>query len=633
MHLLPEASWLQFNRRVLLQTERPDFPLLERMRFLAIWNRNLDEFFAARIAKPFWEKRGSPAHRALLEEAYAQARLACQRYQALLREARPRLEVLEPQDLDEEDWLYFRVYLAEVVAPRTDLIPWEAASDLSHGALYFASEDYLVRLPQDLPRLLPVPGRDGTYVRLGALMRARSDLFLPEPSPLYELRVLRLLESERARADWDELAQSLEGRQEGMATLLVVEEGFPEAWLEALRGTLELTPEEVFLLPPPLNLTLVERLVAEGPGEWLFPPLKPERPRGFLKKPLAHLDRKDLLLYHPFADYAAVERFAQEALSPEVAEVWATLYRIGEENPLAEALIQAARAGKKVHVLLEGRARFDELLNLHWYLRFLRAGVEVLPLPERKVHAKALLLLTHQGKGYVHLGTGNYNPQNGRLYTDFSLFTGRHEVVREVHSFFQAMRASLPREGLGGLAAKQASEVVSPGETGLEASLALSLLRTGEAIRNLLVEEIAKETHPKGRIILKFNHLTDPAVLQALVQAAEAGARVDLLVRSTLTLLHPAFRAKSLVGRFLEHARVAAFRAGGAWRVYLTSADAMPRNFQSRFELLFPVLDKEAKKQVLRVLKRQIRDNRNSFLLTPKGEEPLWGGNQDAHRW
>lgn len=629
MHLLPEASWLQFNRRVLLQTERPDFPLLERMRFLAIWNRNLDEFFAARIAKPFWEKRGSQDHRALLEEAHAQARLACQRYQALLGKAHPHLQVLEPKDLDEEDWLYFRVFLAEVVAPRTDLIPWEAASDLSHGALYFASEDYLVRLPQDLPRLLPVPGREGAYVRLGALMRARSDLFLPEPSPLYELRVLRLLESERARADWDELAQSLEGRQEGVATLLVAEEGFPEAWLEGLRRTLELLPEEVFLLPPPLNLTLVERLVAEGPKAWLFPPLKPERPRGFLKKPLAHLEHKELLLYHPFADYAAVERFAQEALSPEVTEVWATLYRIGETNPLAEALIQAARAGKRVHVLLEGRARFDELLNLHWYLRFLRAGVEVLPLPERKVHAKALLLLTRQGKGYAHLGTGNYNPQNGRLYTDFSLFTGRLEVVQEVHAFFQAMRASLPP---GGLVRGQPGQALGL-EAPLEPSPALSLLRTGEGIRNLLLEEIAKEAHPQGRVILKFNHLTDPTVLKALVQAAEAGARVDLLVRSTLTLLHPAFRAKSLVGRFLEHARVAAFRGGGAWKVYLTSADAMPRNFQSRFELLFPVLDKEAKKKVLRVLKRQIRDDRNSFLLTPKGEKVLWGGHHDAHRW
>ncbi|WP_018111858.1 phospholipase D-like domain-containing protein [Thermus igniterrae] len=605
MRLLPEASWLQFNRRVLLQSERPDFPLLERLRFLAIWNRNLDEFFAARIAKPFLESRGSPEHRSLLAEALAQARLAQARYQALLREAAPRLRVVDPGELDEADWLYFRVFLAEVVAPKTDLIPWEAAPDLSHGALYFASRTHLVRLPQDLPRLLAIPGREGAYVRLGALMRARSDLFLPEEGPLYEFRVLRLLESERARADWDELAQSLEGRQEGTPTLLVAERGFPEAWLERLWQALDLHPQETFLLPPPLNLTLVETLVAEGPREWRFPPLRPERPRAFLKNPLSRLRRQDLLLYHPFEDYAAVERFAEAACAPEVEEVWATLYRTGEENPLAETLLEAARRGKRVRVLLEGRARFDELLNLRWYLRFLRAGVEVLPLPERKVHAKALLLLTREG-GFVHLGTGNYNPQNGRLYTDFSLFTARPEVVAEVGAFFQAMAE--------------------------ERSPSLSLLRTGEGIRRLLLAAIREEAHPKGRILLKFNHLTDPDILEALKEAAQAGARVDLLVRSTLTLLHPRFRAKSLVGRFLEHARAAAFRAGGEWRVYLTSADAMPRNFQNRFELLFPVLDKEAKRKVLKVLKRQVGDDRNAFLLTPEGEVRLWGGKHDAQR-
>ncbi|BDG29791.1 phospholipase D-like domain-containing protein [Thermus thermophilus] len=601
MRLLPEQSWLQFNRRVLLQAERPDFPLLERMRFLAIWNRNLDEFFAARIAKPFLKARGSLEHRQLLAEARAQALLAQERYEALLTEASPRLKVLSPEALDELDWLYFRVFLAEVAAPKTDLIPWEAAGDVSHGALYFASEAHLVRLPQDLPRLLPVPGREGTYVRLGALMRARSDLFLPEPAPLYEFRVLRLLESERARADWDELVESLEARQEGTPTFLVAERGFPRAWLRRLREALGLGEEEALTLPPPLDLTLVERLVAEGPPEWRFAPLRPSRPKAFLKNPLHRLKEKDLLLYHPCEDYGAVERFARMALEAE--EVWATLYRIGEENPLAEALIQAAQQGRRVHVLLEGRARFDELLNLSWYLRFLRAGVRVLPLPERKVHAKALLLLTREG-GYAHLGTGNYNPQNGRQYTDFSLFTARKEVVEDLLAFFRAVaQGEAPR---------------------------LRLLATGEAIRRRLLEGIRGEAHPEGRILLKFNHLTDPEVLEALAQAAEKGARVDLLVRSTLTLLHPRFRARSLVGRFLEHARVAAFRSGGRWRVYLTSADAMPRNFQNRFELLVPVLDEEARSKVLWALKRQLKDGRNAFLLTPEGMEPLWGGGKDG---
>lgn len=575
------------------------------MRFLAIWNRNLDEFFAARIAKPFLKGRGGPEHLDLLEEARAQALLAQERYRSLLREASPRLRVLEPEELDELDWLYFRVFLAEAVAPKTDLIPWEAAGDVSHGALYFAARDHLVRLPQDLPRLLRVPGREGAYVRLGALMQARSDLFLPEGGPLYEFRALRLLESERHRADWDELAQALEERQEGLPTLLVAEAGFPEAWLSRLREGLGLLPEEVLRLAPPLDLGFLEALAAEGPAEWRFPPLRPERPRAFLKHPLKRLLERDLLLHHPFEAYAAVERFALAALEPEVEEVWATLYRIGEENALAETLIQAARMGKRVHVLLEGRARFDELLNLRWYLRLLRAGVAVLPLSECKVHAKALLLLTREG-GYAHLGTGNYNPQNGLLYADFSLFTAREGLVRELAAFFRALEAGR--------------------------SPSLSLLKTGEAIQRFLVEATLAEAHPKGRVILKCNHLTDPVLLEALVQAAEKGARVDLLVRSTLSLLHPAFRAQSLVGRFLEHARVAAFRRGGAWEVYLTSADLMPRNFQNRFELLFPVLDREARGKVLKALKRQLKDDRNSFLLTPQGEKELWQGKRDAHR-
>jgi len=334
-------------------------------------------------------------------------------------------------------------------------------------------------------------------------------------------------------------------------------------------------------------------------------PLRPERPRAFLKHPLKRLLERDLLLHHPFEAYAAVERFALAALEPEVEEVWATLYRIGEENPLAETLIQAARMGKRVHVLLEGRARFDELLNLRWYLRLLRAGVAVLPLSERKVHAKALLLLTREG-GYAHLGTGNYNPQNGLLYADFSLFTAREGLVRELAAFFRALEAGR--------------------------SPSLSLLKTGEAIQRFLVEATLAEAHPKGRVILKCNHLTDPALLEALVQAAEKGARVDLLVRSTLSLLHPAFRAQSLVGRFLEHARVAAFRRGGAWEVYLTSADLMPRNFQNRFELLFPVLDREGRGKVLKALKRQLKDDRNRFLLTPQGEKWVWEGKRDVHR-
>lgn len=605
--ILPELSWLRFNRRVLLQTERLDFPLLERLRFVAIWARNMDEFLTVRIARPFLKHRPGQEYQALLQEVRFQKRLARARYEVLLDELRPRgLEVLPVEVLDEEEKAYFGVYLAEVAVPRTDLLDWTQIKDLTGGALYFASEDYLVRLPQDLPRLLPVPGREGCFVRLGELFRLRSDLLLPEPKTLYEFRALRLKESEQDRVDWDDLPKVLEDRIEGVFTHLEAEEGFPSAWLARLRETLGLKEEETDLQVPPLDLSLAEGLVEGGPGDLRFPPLRPKRPKTFLKNPLGHLRRKDLLLYHPFQDYRAVERFAQAALEPEIEEVWATLYRIGPENPLAEALIQAARRGKRVHVLLEARARFDELLNLAWYLRFRRAGVEVVPLPERKVHAKALLLLGREG-GFAHLGTGNYNPQNGARYTDFSYFTSRKEVLVDLHRFFLALRDG--REPI------------------------LSHLYTGPRIREILLAHIRGEAHPEGRIILKFNHLTDPEILRALLEAAQKGSRVQLIVRSTLTLLDSRLEARSLVGRFLEHARVAAFRKGGRWQVYMGSADAMPRNFDRRYELFFPVLDEEARKGVLRVLKRQLKDERNAFLLSPEGEVRLWGGRENAQAW
>ncbi|MGQ9735080.1 MAG: polyphosphate kinase [Thermaceae bacterium] len=605
--ILPELSWLRFNRRVLLQTERLDFPLLERLRFIAIWARNLDEFLTVRIARPFLKDRERQEYRALLQEVRFQKRLARARYEALLDELRPKgLEVLPVEALDEEERAYFGVYLAEVAVPRTDLLDWTHIKDLTGGALYFASELHLVRLPQDLPRLLPVPGREGRFVRLGELFRLRSDLLLPEPQALYEFRVLRLKESERDRVDWDELPKVLEDRMEGVFTHLEAEEGFPSAWLSQLRETLGLKEEETDLQVPPLDLSLVEGLVEKGPAGLRFPPLRPERPKAFLKNPLAHLRRKDLLLYHPFQDYRAVEKFAQAALEPEIEEIWATLYRIGPENPLAETLIQAARMGKRVHVLLEARARFDELLNLAWYLRFRRAGVEIVSLPERKVHAKAFLLLGKE-RGFAHLGTGNYNPQNGARYTDFSYFTSHKEVLADLHRFFLALR--------------DGQEPI------------LSHLYTGPRMREVLLEHIRREAHPKGRIILKFNHLTDPEILQALLGAAQKGSKVQLIVRSTLTLLDPRLEARSLVGRFLEHARVAAFREGGRWRVYMGSADAMPRNFDRRYELFFPVLDEEARKGVLGVLKRQLKDDRNAFLLSPEGEVRLWGGQEDAQAW
>ncbi len=612
-HITQEASWLSFNRRVLEQTRRPDFPLLERLRFLSIWASNMDEFYAARISRAFAEERGSTSYQSLMNEAQDQTEEASRLYLEFLKALEGLgIHILEPSQLTKAEKQYFGAYLAEEVAPLTDLIRPEALPELASQALYFASGEgllqHLIRLPESMPRLLEVPGRAGGFVRLGALVRMRSDLFLPgnQKHPLFEFRFVRLAQLARSRADWDELPEALETRLDGKVSHLELEEDFPTLWAETIRIALGLEPQEVFQLPPPLDLSFVSTIVSSGPATEKFKPIVPQKPKGFAKDPFAYLNRRDLVLYHPFEDYGAVETFALTAAQdPKVEALRATLYRIGQENGIAQALIQAAKAGKDVAVLLEGRARFDELANLEWSLRFAGAGVRVLPLPSKKVHAKALFV-RRAGQAYVHLGTGNYNPINGRLYTDLSLFTANPLLTADVQTFFAALES--------------------------RHSPALPTLRTASAIREVLLEGIQGEAHKKGQIILKFNHLTDPAILTALEEALNRGAKLHLIARSTLTTLWDGVEVKSVVGRFLEHARIAAFKNNGKWRVWAGSADAMPRNLDRRYELFFPILDARAKRKVLEILQAQIADDRNSFILTPGGQERRWGGKRDGQK-
>jgi polyphosphate kinase len=603
-----EASWLSFNRRVLEQANRPDFPVLERLRFLGIWSSNMDEFFAARISRAFLEDRRSTSYLELMHEAKSQSDAAGASYLGFLPELeRLGIQILDPAQLTRSEQQFFGAYLAEEVVPLTDPIEADAMSDLNSQALYFAAGnaelESLVRLPESLPRVLPVPGREGAYVRLGALVRMRSDLFLPTQSQLFEFRLVRLAQLARSRADWDELPEALETRLDGVASHLELESGFPQAWAKRMCDAFELQPHEVFELPPPLDLSFVGEIVDDGPSAAKFERQKPSKPKGFIRNPWDFLEKRDLILYHPFEDYGMVESFAMTAArDPQVQAMRATLYRIGRKNGIADALLEAAKAGKDVAVLLEGRARFDELSNLEWSLRFQGAGVRVLPLPDRKVHAKALYV-RRAGHEFAHLGTGNYNPINGRLYTDLSMFTARREITADLRAFFAALEEERTPE--------------------------LKLLHT-TSIREALVAMILQEAHPKGQVILKFNHITDPEIIAALEQARSKGCEVHLIVRSTLTTLWDDVGTRSIIGRYLEHARIAAFRNKGSWNVWAASADAMPRNLDGRFELMFPILSKRGKRKVLEVLNSQLEDDRNAYILTPEGQQARWGGKHDG---
>ena len=621
VNLSRERSWLRFNHRVLLQTQRDDVPLLEKVRFLAIFANNHDEFFAARVYRSLdramlAEPEGQAEYRTLMAEAYASAVEATEIHERLRADlAEAGFYLLEPSELTPLERSYFGAYLAEEAAPRADLLDPGALAELSSRGLYLAagreSLEYLVRLPESLPRLLRVPGRDGAFVRLGPLMRLRSDLFLPEDLPMYEMRLTRLANLDLERADWDDLVQAIEARPEGRATRLEVERNFP--WIDEVLEALDLPPEAAFRLSPPLDhrylTTLIGGVPARGDTDGLvFPRVRPRRRRNFERDPFGYLDQGDIALYHPLDDYGTVERFAQLAAEdPAVDQIRISLYRIGASNSIADALITASKRGKDVAVLLEGRARFDELQNLHWNLHFRQAGIRVLPLPfGYKVHAKAFFV-RRNGKGYVHLGTGNYNPANGRLYTDLSLFSADPQLVSDTEAFFTALEAGEPP--------------------------ALEVMCYGVEARRQMSQRIEAEGVPGGHVILKMNHLADPEILRSLQRAAAGGARIDIIARSTLTLYDETFNMRSIVGRYLEHARIAAFRAGGRWDVWAGSADWMARNFDDRIELLYPVVDPAIAAKVVRLLRRQLRDDTNAFVLHPDGShEPRWGGAHDSQR-
>ncbi len=612
MKLCRERSWFRFNHRVLLTARREDVPLLEKLRYLAIFAANADEFFSARVYRMFEASRSARRvprdYRTLLAEVQDYAAEAAAAFAAL----KPQLEgagvrLLAPSELGPTEQRYFGAYLAEEVAPRTDLLDEAQVQDLSSLALYFAAGHrrlrYLLRHPERR-RFLAVPGRPGSFVRLGELMRWRSDLFLPEPMPMYELRLTRIAQLEAARMDWEELPLALEGRLDGAVSRLELEAGFP--WRAALAGSLGLRDDEVFELPAPLDLRALFELADLPRPELHFRPLKPRRRRRFAKEPFAALRERDVALYHPRDAYDQVVRFVEVAArDPAVSRIAATLYRVGQTNPILDALLEAARAGKRVEVLLEGRARFDELVNLYWRLRFEGGGVRVLDYPaEKKVHAKLLLVEAAHGR-YAHLGTGNYNPRNGALYTDLSYFSARPELAGDVAAYFDALAAGREPE--------------------------LEHMAVGPGARDLMIARLAQVGRERGEAIVKVNHLTDARLLAALRRAARRGARVRLLVRSTLTELDPAIEARSLVGRYLEHARIAAFRTRRGWEVWASSADWMERNFDRRLEAFFPVLDVEVRRRLLRLLRAQLADDVNAFELLPDGgHRTRWGGQRDS---
>jgi polyphosphate kinase len=659
-----ELSWLDFNQRVLELAEDPEVPLLERLRFCGIYASNLDEFYMVRVAGLFdqldagIDARGPDGLTPSQQIDAIQRRVleldrrlhACfgGKLRPALEEEGIRLVSLDTATAEEcreiDERFHEQVFpaLTPLVIGLGRPFPYISNLSLSLGVLLRDPESgseiiARVKVPKELlGRFLPL-GSDGkTFIPLEDAIAANLDLLFPGTEVVDHgyFRVTRDADftiSDEAddllRAVQDELRR----RRFGEVVRLEIATGMNPKLREQLIGALRLEDREVYDVDGLVDLGDLND-IADVPGhaELRYPPWAPvtqPRLQGEDGEPVdmfAAIRRRDLLVHHPYDSFAnSVERFVEQAVAdPDVLAIKHTVYRTSDDSPLVPSLIRASERGKQAVCMVELKARFDEEANIHWAKSLEEAGVHVVyGIPGLKTHVKAILVVRREGervREYVHIGTGNYHPKTARLYTDFGLFTADPDIGADVAEMFNFLT------GYGRPAAYR-KVLVSP-----------TTMR-GQMIAEIEQTVAAHEAGEDARITLKMNSLVDAGCIQALYKASQAGVPIDLNVRG-ICCLRPGLagvseniRVVSIVGRFLEHSRVYAFQRGGETRVLTGSADLMPRNLDSRVELVVPVEDPELRAEMLDVLERCFADNTNTWSLDSDG---TWtrAGKSDGER-
>jgi len=661
LYINRELSLLEFQRRVLEEALDESNPLLERVKFLAILGSNLDEFFMVRVSG--LEKQLdagildvppdglTPAEQLATIRKTAQG-LMTQARESLIKDLLPALDkagihVLDYKNLDERQKTNVKGYFDEVVFPvLTPLAfdpghPFPHISNLSLNLAVLISDQEQrqhfarIKVPNTLPRLVPIKRssgsvrRDGTvpyhhyFVWLEQLISANLDALFPgmEVLEAHPFRVTRDADLEIQELEADDLLESMEEsvrqRRFGSVVRVTINADMPAHVREILIENLEMERNDIYNLLGPLGLSDLMQLYTIDRHDLKDPPFTPAMPP-VLKSDsydgnlFSVIRKQDILVHHPYESFGPVVDFLRAAArDPDVLAIKQTLYRVGRNPPVMQALLEAVERGKQVAVLLELKARFDEESNIVWAKKLEAAGVHVIyGLLGLKTHSKVALVVRKEGEGihrYIHLGTGNYNAVTAQVYEDLGMFTCDDEIGADATDLFNY---------LTGYSSKKTYR-----------KLLVAPINLRGRLEALIQREIEHQGHgEKGHLIFKVNSLVDKPMIRLLYQASQAGVKVDVLARG-ICCLRPGLKdvseniqVTSIVGRFLEHSRIFYFRNAGQDEIYLGSADLMPRNINRRVEVLFPVRDKAMIRYLHdEVLATYLIDNVRARRMLPDG--------------